>query len=160
MKNLLTLTSCLFLLSTIGCSNDKEPPVGDEAPVQAPQSQDATPEAGEEPVLAQPVMPEDVRRLAGHWRRPDGGYVIKIEAVQKNGTMKAGYFNPNPINVAEARWTAVEDQVGVFIELRDTNYPGATYRLLYDRQADALSGVYYQPIYKQEYQVAFQRVTD
>ena len=69
-----------------------------------------------------------------------------------------GYFNPNPIHVSQSTWTRVEDRIGVFIELKDQNYPGATYHLLYDRTLDRLTGEYYQPLHEQTYEVHFERV--
>ena len=46
--------------------------------------------------------------------------------------MAAAYFNPRPINVSQAEAALDGTTVKVFIELRDVNYPGATYHLTYD----------------------------
>ena len=46
----------------------------------------------------------------------------------------------------------------VFIELRDTNYPGPTYTLTYDPKEDQLKGVYFQAALQQSYDVVFVRM--
>ncbi len=76
----------------------------------------------------------DSARLVGKWRRLEGGYIIDVRAAGKDGKLDAAYFNPRPINVSQAQWKRGPDQsLGVFVELRDTGYPGATYRLVYAR---------------------------
>ena len=100
----------------------------------------------------------DFAPLKGRWMRPDGGYVIEIKAIDAHGKMVAAYFNPRPINVSVAE-TAVEGTtVKVFIELRDVNYPGATYHLTYDPEKDQLRGVYFQPALQQSFDVFFVRL--
>ncbi len=96
--------------------------------------------------------------LKGRWRRPDGGYVIDIKDIDNRGKMVAAYFNPRPINVsqAEAAWDGTT--IKVFIELRDVNYPGATYHLTYDPEKNQLLGVYFQPALQQSFQVFFIRM--
>jgi hypothetical protein len=97
-------------------------------------------------------------RLTGKWERPDGGYVLEIRRVDAGGVMDAGYFNPAPIHVANAR--AIHDSEGtkVFVELRDVQYPGCTYSLKYDRQTDQLFGEYYQAALQRTYDVVFARL--
>ena len=46
----------------------------------------------------------------------------------------------------------------MFIELRDVNYPGATYNLTYNPKRDQLRGVYYQPAVRQSFDVVFIRM--
>lgn len=72
--------------------------------------------------------------------------------------MDAGYFNPNPIHVARAQASVVSNAVKVFVELRDVNYPGATYRLTYLPKQDQLAGLYHQPLMGQTFEVVFQRL--
>ena len=96
--------------------------------------------------------------LKGRWLRPDGGYVIDIRDVDASGKMAAGYFNPRPINVSQAEASREGDTTKVFIELRDVNYPGATYNLTYDPERDQLRGVYYQPALRQSFDVVFIRM--
>jgi len=45
----------------------------------------------------------------------------------------------------------------VFIELRDTGYPGSTYTLIYNLQQDMLTGIYYQAAVNQSFEVVFVR---
>jgi hypothetical protein len=94
-------------------------------------------------------------RLKGRWQRPDGGYVLDIKKVDANGKLAAGYFNPRPINVSQAEAELDGTTIKVFIELRDVNYPGATYHLTYDPGSDQLRGVYFQPALQQSFDVVF-----
>jgi hypothetical protein len=97
-------------------------------------------------------------RLIGKWRRPDGGYVIEVRAIDQAGRMKASYFNPQAINVAKAQASYEAGTTRVFIELRDVNYPGSTYHLTFDPGGDRLRGVYHQPALGQRFEAAFSRV--
>jgi len=103
------------------------------------------------------VTAEQVDAIVGRWRRTDGGYVIEIRGIDTAGKLKVGYYNPNPINVSRS---VVEQSTGglhVFVELRDTGYPGATYRLDYDATRDTMTGLYYQPTAGQSFDVVFVR---
>ncbi len=80
----------------------------------------------------------DPQRLIGRWVRPDGGYILQILEAGVAGTLKAGYFNPRPINVGKAEWRINGGALTVFVELRDVNYPGSTYTLQYDPVSDRL----------------------
>lgn len=95
--------------------------------------------------------------LSGRWVRPDGGYVIEVRGAHTDGKLEAYYFNPQPINVSHAEWRREHDGLHVFIELRDQNYPGATYKLHYLPDKDQLTGEYFQPVYQQTYEVQFIR---
>lgn len=97
-------------------------------------------------------------RLQGRWRRPDGGYVIDISEIDARGKMVARYYNPRPINVSRAEASQEGTTTKVFIELRDTNYPGATYNLTYDPGSDQLRGIYFQPALNQSFDVVFVRL--
>ena len=99
----------------------------------------------------------DYRRIAGKWLRPDGGYVLELSNVKPEGKLKAAYFNPRPINVAKAEWRRVDERIQVFVELRDVNYPGSTYTLIYDPEQDRLNGYYYQAVVKGTFDVFFIR---
>ena len=107
---------------------------------------------------ATPVAKKGFDRLQGRWRRPDGGYVLEIKQIDDRGKMVAAYFNPRPINVARAEASQEGATTKVFIELRDTNYPGSTYTLTYDPQSDQLQGVYFQAALQQSYDVVFVRL--
>jgi hypothetical protein len=100
----------------------------------------------------------DFALLKARWMRPDGGYVIEIKAIDANGKMVAAYFNPRPINVSQAEAALEGTTVKVFIELRDINYPGATYHLTHDPEKDQLRGVYFQPVLRQSFDVFFVRL--
>ena len=96
--------------------------------------------------------------LEGRWLRPDGGYIVQIRSVDSSGKIEAGYFNPRPINVSKAQAARESGKIKVFIELRDTGYPGSTYTLTYDPKDDVLRGVYYQAAMRQSFDVYFTRM--
>ena len=105
-----------------------------------------------------PRLRQGFDRLQGRWQRPDGGYVLEIRSIDANGKMAAAYFNPRPINVSQAEAALDGTTIKVFIELRDVNYPGATYHLTYDAEKDQLQGVYFQPALQQKFDVFFVRM--
>jgi hypothetical protein len=107
-------------------------------------------------VAAQPKS--DFQRLAGRWVRPDGGYIIELKSVEDSGKMSAAYFNPRPIHVARAEASQAGTVTKVFVELRDVNYPGSTYNLIYVPEQDQLQGIYYQALEQQSFEVYFQRL--
>ncbi len=96
--------------------------------------------------------------LKGRWRRPDGGYVIDIKDVEATGKVDAAHYNPNPIRVSKAESTREGGATKLFIELRDTGYPGCTYKLTYDPQTEQLRGVYFQAAIQQNFDVVFSRI--
>jgi hypothetical protein len=106
---------------------------------------------------AQLSSPESAQRLVGRWQRTDAGYVIEIRTVDRAGAVDAAYFNPNPIHVSQALASDAGGALDLFIELMDVGYPGATYKLRYIPEYDALAGVYHQPTAGQDLEVAFQR---
>jgi hypothetical protein len=106
---------------------------------------------------AEPVLVE-FDKLRGKWLRPDGGYVLEFKRLLPQNDLEAAYFNPNPIHVAKARLYKERGFVKVFVELRDVNYPGSTYTLIYDVANDQLRGAYFQAMQQQEYEVAFERM--
>ena len=99
----------------------------------------------------------DYRRIEGIWLRPDGGYVLKLSDVTSEGTLKAAYFNPRPINVGKAEWQRMDERIQVFVKLQDVNYPGSTYRLIYNPEHDRLYGYYFQAVTKETFEVIFVR---
>jgi len=96
--------------------------------------------------------------LKGRWLRPDGGYILQIRTIDAGGKIDAGYFNPRPINVSKAEVTQEGGKMKVFVELRDTGYPGSVYTLTYDPKDDVLRGVYFQAALKQSFDVYFTRM--
>ena len=99
----------------------------------------------------------DFGTLKGRWLRPDGGYILSVKDVDPGGKMDAAYYNPRPVNVSKAQATREGATLTVFIELRDTGYPGSTYTLVYDPKTDRLGGVYYQAAVGQRFDVFFVR---
>jgi len=104
----------------------------------------------------QKIIP-DKNKLVGEWTRTDASYQIKITELLDDGTMKAGYFNPKSINVATAIWAFVDGVLKISIELRDENYPGSNYSLIYYPERDLLAGKYFQAVERVTYDVGFAR---
>ena len=102
--------------------------------------------------------PVNMQKLIGRWLRTDSQYVIEILEVSPDGTLRAGYYNPQPINVSAAKVENKNGTLQVFVELRDTGYPGSNYTLNYKPQNDALEGTYFQATLKQNFNVAFMRM--
>lgn len=119
------------------------------------RANDRGPAAGGSTITA--VSAEQVETIVGRWRRPDGGYILDIRGLDTNGDLLVGYFNPRPINVSQAQAVRGPRGLHVFVELRDQNYPGATYRLDYDGDRDVLAGVYHQPALNESFEVYFVR---
>jgi hypothetical protein len=119
-------------------------------------AQSTAPPAAKESAAATGAK-QEFAPLQGRWVRPDGGYVLEIKEIDAQGKMAAAYFNPKPIHVSVAETALAGTMVKVFIELRDVNYPGATYHLTYDPEKDQLRGVYFQPALHQSFDVFFVR---
>jgi len=113
--------------------------------------------AGDEKSSASKATQAELNRMAGKWLRPDGGYVLELSDLKPEGKLKVAYFNPRPIHVAKAEWRSMAGRIQVFVELRDLNYPGSTYTLIYDTEKDRLEGHYYQAVMKQTFEVVFER---
>ena len=99
----------------------------------------------------------DVQLLEGRWVRPDGGYVLELRDIKKDGSVSAAYYNPRPINVFSAKWSRKEGEINLFVELRDVNYPGSKYILQFDPKSDRLKGTYFQAVEKQTFYIEFVR---
>jgi hypothetical protein len=99
----------------------------------------------------------DFQRLEGKWVRPDGGYVLELKSIKKDGSLAAAYFNPRPIRVFRAEIAKKNGTINLFVELRDVNYPGSTYNLTYDAATDRLKGAYFQAVQRQTFSVEFVR---
>ncbi len=104
------------------------------------------------------VTLSDFKLLKGKWQRPDGDYLLELKQLEKGGALKAAYFNPRPINVSRAELKRRGNELTVFVELRDVNYPGSTYSLQYDSRRDKLTGTYFQAMQGETYNVEFLRV--
>lgn len=100
----------------------------------------------------------DWQALVGRWVRTDTPYVIEIRSIQESGRMEAAYYNPQrEIHVARAEAREKDGALAIYVELRDVNYPGSNYTLVYNRENDLLLGVYFQAVQRQRYNVAFAR---
>lgn len=99
----------------------------------------------------------DLQRLEGRWVRPDGGYILELWDIRKDGDVSAAYYNPRPIKVFSAKWSRKEGKINLFVELRDVNYPGSKYNLQYDPKSDRLKGTYFQAVEKQTFNIEFVR---
>jgi hypothetical protein len=84
--------------------------------------------------------------------------VIEIRAIDAQGKLAASYYNPRPVNVSRAYVLKRGPDSQVFIELRDTGYPGSTYTLDYHPGKDLLAGIYHQAAQGQNYNVVFIRM--
>jgi hypothetical protein len=115
------------------------------------------------PVLASseaatpPASMLDYTVIGGEWRRTDGGYLIKISDVQADGQVKAEYFNPRPIHVAQSAISMQKELIKLFVQLQDKGYDGSTYTLFYYAEKDALVGFYYQAAMDRTFEVIFVR---
>ena len=107
-----------------------------------------------------PQAPEagGAQLLLGRWVRPDGGYVLELKEIGKDGVAQAAYYNPRSINVRKASVSRSDGALVIFVELRDVNYPGSQYALRYDPKTDQLIGSYFQAVERQYYTVGFVRV--
>jgi hypothetical protein len=100
----------------------------------------------------------DRKNLEGSWVRSDAEYVIALEKLADDGTVKAQYFNPKPINVGKAMWRIDEGFIAVYVELNDVNYPGSNYTLVYLPDRDMFAGQYYQAVDRETFNVSFSRL--
>jgi len=98
------------------------------------------------------------KQLEGRWLREDGGYVLDLQDIRPDGSLKAFYFNPRQINVHEANWKFEDERLLLYVELRDVNYPGSNYTLMYRASQDLLWGSYFQAVQKQTMDVNFVRM--
>ena len=97
------------------------------------------------------------KKLEGRWVRAEGGYVLVLQDIMPDGSLKAFYLNPRNINVHVANWKFEDERLFFYVELRDINYPGSNYTLMYRAAKDVLWGSYYQSVQKQTMDVYFVR---
>jgi hypothetical protein len=83
--------------------------------------------------------------------------VLEIRSVGADGEAQASYFNPRPIRVAKAQVQSTGATAAVYVELRDSGYPGNYYRLAYEAAGDRLVGIYHQPQEGQQFDIYFER---
>lgn len=106
---------------------------------------------------SQIVQKTDKTKIIGEWLRTDSDYMIKIAAVNDDGLLLAQYFNPNPINVGKAEWLSSDGFIKIYLELRDENYPGSNYNLMYLPDRDMMVGDYFQAVEGLTFYVEFSR---
>ena len=116
----------------------------------------AAAQVASEPTSATSASPS-FAKLQGKWLRPDGGYILEIRSAAPDGQLEAAYLNPRPIHVAKAGASRDGENLKVFVELRDVNYPGSTYTLVYDAANDQLKGDYFHAGLRQTFDVVFTR---
>ena len=97
------------------------------------------------------------QKLEGRWVRQSGGYVLVLQDIMPDGSLKAFYLNPRNINVHVASWKFEDERLFLYVEMRDVNYPGSNYTLMYRAATDVLWGSYYQAVQKQNMDVSFVR---
>jgi hypothetical protein len=97
------------------------------------------------------------QKVAGQWVRLDGGYILELKDIKKDGSLTALYFNPRPIHVGKAELQSKGGMITLLVELRDVNYPGSIYNLRFDSERDMLLGTYYQAVDRETFTVAFAR---
>ena len=137
----------VFAVFLVSCKEAEEK--NQEAEPQSTSSETVSPQ--------QKTIP-DKNKLIGEWTRTDASYQIKITELLDDGTMKAGYFNPKSINVSSAMWAFADGVLKIYIELKDENYPGSNYNLIYYPERDLLAGKYFQAVERVTYDVGFTRV--
>ena len=146
----------LFVLTAVIIFSCNQPPVKDENILTADNAAAPAPVAQNKP--AHSALLADKNILVGNWVRTDAPYQIKISAVEEDGNLKAGYYNPKPINIGKANWDNRDGILKMYIELRDENYPGSIYKLNYIVEKDVLAGEYFQAVEGTTYNVALTRV--
>ena len=113
--------------------------------------------AEQSPTAARKPTPA-IEKLRGRWLRDTGGYIIEIRSVEAGGKLEAAYFNPRSIHVGRAQAVEQGGVVKVSVELRDVNYPGSTYTLIYEARTDRLVGRYFQAVTGETFSVYFVRL--
>ncbi|MHC5018478.1 MAG: hypothetical protein ACYTFP_07970 [Planctomycetota bacterium] len=102
--------------------------------------------ASQEPGIQESRGFSAAQKLEGRWVRQAGGYVLVLQDIRPDGSLKAYYLNPRNINVHIASWKFEDERLFLYVEMRDVNYPGSNY-----------TGSYYQAVQKQTMDVSFVR---
>jgi hypothetical protein len=131
-------------IAIVACGGPPPPP----PPTPAPGSVAPPPSGG---------AAADPGKLVGRWMRTDANYLIWIEEVAPDGTLRARYLNPNPIRVSRAEVKRDDGRLRLLVEMQDKGYPGSYYTLTYDAGSDALYGVYHHLGLNQNFDVSFYR---
>jgi len=148
-----TITSCNSTPGNSGSGADKVS--------SAPSSATVNPGDSSGSQTVKNTLPESLmNKLSGKWLRSDGGYTIEVFSVRADGSMDAGYFNPGPIHVEKSEWKIADNKLYMRVILKDVNYPGSTYTLMYNQEKDQLTGNYFQAVEGVNYDVSFQRIIE
>lgn len=140
-KNVALLLALPVMSLVVSCGKPADSPQTTSAPASAPAAATAA----------------DYQPLVGRWARTDGDYMIEIKNITADGKAEAGYFNPRPINVARAEASRESGGLKLFMELRDSGYPGCLYKLTFDKAASRLTGTYFQAAQNETYPVTFEK---
>jgi hypothetical protein len=141
----------------VACKQKEKEESGDSAATITTISTASTAGTTSETVKPQKQETFDISILVGDWIRTDADYRIKISELLDDGRLKANYFNPEEINVDKAGWIFSDGTMKIYIELRDENYPGSNYNLIYYPDKDLLAGKYFQAVEGVTYDVGFFR---
>jgi len=151
-KRWLLLLCFAIITIVVACDQQKEKKESDGS-----TSTSNTTDTASKPAKPQEQKSFDRSVLIGDWIRTDAEYRVAISELRDDGTLKAGYFNPDPINVGKSGWIFTEGIMKIYIELRDKNYPGSNYNLVYYPDKDLLAGKYFQAVEGVTYDVGFLR---
>jgi hypothetical protein len=158
IKPTAAILSLIALLLLAGCNNSDAPsdkPSRDAKPASSGENAQTSPDT----VKSAGTLPANIQeKLTGKWLRADGAYTIEVFSVKPDGGIDAGYFNPNPVNVGKSEWKIADNKLYMRVILKDVNYPGSTYTLMYTPENDMLSGNYFQAVEGIDYDVIFRRV--
>jgi len=155
LRKRLTTTLALIVIVAVVCGVLMWRRSGSDSAESASPSGSKSESVSPAAAISKPV---NMQKLVGRWLRTDSPYIIEIREVSPDGTLRAGYYNPQPINVSAAKAENKNGTLQVFVELHDTGYPGSNYTLNYKPQNDALEGTYFQATLKQNFNVAFMRM--
>jgi hypothetical protein len=104
MRLLLTVLALAFIFHTV-----VSPSASRSAPAQKRQSTEKS----------------DVQRLEWRWIRPDGGYLLELLEIRKDGSLKAAYANPSrKIKVFRAGMEAQVRHIRCFCRAARRQLPG------------------------------------
>jgi hypothetical protein len=141
-----------------GCNNNQGRSNENSSAKVSPASSETIVAGRKAEMPASTVSADSLQKmLKGKWLRSDGTYIIEIFSIKPDGVMDAGYFNPNPINVGKSGWSLRDGEIVYEIILKDINYPGSKYNLIYDKKNNYLVGNYYQAVQGINYDVVFTR---
>ncbi len=146
MKILTNFLLITLVILIVGCNQTTSSTKDITSPVT--EKSEVNPKTTERP---------DYKQLIGDYLRSDGTYTLKILSITEDGKIDAAYFNPNPINVGNAKWIFKDNSFYISVELRDVNYPGSTYTLQYFPEKKELAGNYFQATQQTNYNVVFIR---